>query len=421
MIKNIFSEDAKKWASQLGKYVSTQLLVQFFGLACGILLIRNLSKQEYAYFTLANSLQASMNVLASSGIISALSSIGGKVWQDPYRFGQLVSTAMLLRLRLATLSAGAISPILLFLLLKNGASLGYSIFLIAGILIELAFYLRNTVWKVVLQLNTEINQIQKVELLGSGSRLALLAISSTILRAGLGVFISTFSSGLQHIELKKQVQNLVDTKAPTHREDHQKIKRLILLQLPSSLFFCIQGQLTVILISLFGNTQNIAEIGALSRLAVVFSLIMSVMTNIVLPNFARCQSKHELEKRYFQILATYTGFSGIIIFLIATFPSEFLLVLGSQYSNLEQEIVLMAASQTVTAFSTILWNINSTKGWIELAWLFPPTIILTQVVLLLFLDISTVRGVIIFSTFSIMPASCLNFVMTYKGLKTIAS
>ena len=81
MINNIFPEDTKKWASKLSKYISAQLLVQFFGLACGILLIRNLSKQEYAYFTLANSLQGSMNVLASSGIISALSAIGGKVWQ----------------------------------------------------------------------------------------------------------------------------------------------------------------------------------------------------------------------------------------------------------------------------------------------------------------------------------------------------
>ena len=176
----------------------------------------------------------------------------------------------------------------------------------------------------------------------------------------------------------------------------------------------------MILISFFGNTQNIAEIGALSRLAVIFSLIMSIMTNIVLPSFARCQSKYELRKRYFQILAAYAGFSGILIFLIATFPSKFLFVLGSQYSNLEQEIILMAVSQTVTALSTVLWNINSTKGWIELSWLFPPAIILTQIALLLFLDISTVRGVIIFSTLSIMPASCLNFVMTYKGMKTIS-
>lgn len=420
MINNIFPEDTKKWASKLSKYISAQLLVQFFGLACGILLIRNLSKQEYAYFTLANSLQGSMNVLASSGIISALSAIGGKVWQDPFRFSQLVSTAMRLRLRLATVSAAAVSPILLFLLLKNGASLGYSLFLIVGILIELALYLRNSIWQVVLQLNTKINQIQKVELLGSGSRLALLAISNTILSAGLGVFISTLASGFQYTALKKQVKDLLNSKASIHKEDHREIKRLILLQLPSSLFFCIQGQLTVILISFFGNTQNIAEIGALSRLAVIFSLIMSIMTNIVLPSFARCQSKYELRKRYFQILAAYAGFSGILIFLIATFPSKFLFVLGSQYSNLEQEIILMAVSQTVTALSTVLWNINSTKGWIELSWLFPPAIILTQIALLLFLDISTVRGVIIFSTLSIMPASCLNFVMTYKGMKTIS-
>jgi membrane-associated HD superfamily phosphohydrolase len=145
------------------------------------------------------------------------------------------------------------------------------------------------------------------------------------------------------------------------------------------------------------------------------------MTNIVLPSFARCQSKKELTKRYFQVLSVHVVFSIALVIMIAFFPSYFLLVLGRQYSNLKEEIVLMAASKAITVLSTVLWNINSTKGWIDLAWMFPPTIISTQVLLLLLLDISTVRGVILFSTFSIIPASCLNFLMTYRGLRSIAS
>lgn len=84
----IFTPKTFYWLKTLSKFVSVQLVVQVLGFASGILLIRTLDKQEYAYFTLANSMQGTMNVLANAGVGSALWAIGGKVWQDPYRFGQ---------------------------------------------------------------------------------------------------------------------------------------------------------------------------------------------------------------------------------------------------------------------------------------------------------------------------------------------
>ena len=68
------------------------MLVQLIGFAAGILLVRRLDQHEYALFTIANTMQGTINVLADIGISIGLVSIGGRVWQDRHRFGELVGT-----------------------------------------------------------------------------------------------------------------------------------------------------------------------------------------------------------------------------------------------------------------------------------------------------------------------------------------
>src|SRR6476469_43386 len=92
----------------------------------GILLIRRLDQREYAYFTIANTMQGTLNVLADIGISIGLVSIGGRVWHDRHRFGQLVNTALGLRRKLGFVAVIVVVPILYYLLVKNGASATYA-------------------------------------------------------------------------------------------------------------------------------------------------------------------------------------------------------------------------------------------------------------------------------------------------------
>ncbi len=84
----------------VGNFASVQALVQLAGFASGILLVRQLDPHELAFFTIANTMQGTINVLADMGISIGLMSIGGRVWQDRFRFGQLITTANGVRLRL---------------------------------------------------------------------------------------------------------------------------------------------------------------------------------------------------------------------------------------------------------------------------------------------------------------------------------
>src|SRR3979409_1108581 len=105
-------------ARVIGSFAVVQAIVQFIGFLSGILLVRWLSQTEYAYFTIANSMQGTINLLADIGISVGLVSIGGRVWQDRHRFGQLVNTALRLRRRLGSIAVVIITPIMYLMLVR---------------------------------------------------------------------------------------------------------------------------------------------------------------------------------------------------------------------------------------------------------------------------------------------------------------
>src|SRR5664279_3496047 len=51
-------------AKMVGSFAFVQAMVQLVGFASGILLVRWLNQNEYAYFTIANTMQGTINVLA---------------------------------------------------------------------------------------------------------------------------------------------------------------------------------------------------------------------------------------------------------------------------------------------------------------------------------------------------------------------
>src|SRR2546422_9162691 len=106
-------------ARVVGKFAMVQAFVQIIGFGSGILLVRTLEQREYAYFTIANTMQGTINLLADVGISVGLISIGGRVWQDRRRFGELINTALGLRKRLRVVAGLAVTPVLYFMLVKN--------------------------------------------------------------------------------------------------------------------------------------------------------------------------------------------------------------------------------------------------------------------------------------------------------------
>jgi capsular exopolysaccharide synthesis family protein len=412
------SPKAIYWGKTLSKFVSVQLVIQALGFASGIIVIRTLDKTEYAYYTIANTMQGAMYVLADIGISIGLTAIGGKVWQERYRFGQLINTALQLRIYLAAVALTVVTPILLWMLISNGASIVYAILISAAVLVGINAQLITGVLEVVPRLHSQISRVQNLELIPTGFRLVLLgAAYFTFLNTAVAVFVASISMVLRRFIISRWVTDSVDLKAPINKEDRKQILAIIKNEAPNAVFYCIQGQVTIWLISIFGNTKSIAEVGALGRFAVIFSIINAVMAGIILPSFSRCQSVSLLYRRYWQIIGTFCLIGLFFVGFTALFPSQILWVLGNKYDHLKNEFLLMVISTVFTSIVGNMWWLNASRAWIQYSWFNIPGTIATQIILIILLDVSTVKGVIIFGILSTVPFFLVNIFLTFRGFR----
>src|SRR6476660_1973500 len=148
----------KKWLPILARFTLIQGVVQVLGFAAGILIVRQLPKREYAFYTIGNTMLATILLLADSGISSALSAIGGRVWHDNERLGSLMNTALQLRRQLAVLTVLVVVPMLVWLLRQNGAHLLETVLLVLVVLAGSGLELITRIYSVALRLKSQIRQ-----------------------------------------------------------------------------------------------------------------------------------------------------------------------------------------------------------------------------------------------------------------------
>jgi O-antigen/teichoic acid export membrane protein len=406
-------------ARMVGNFAFVQAMVQLVGFASGILLVRWLDQTEYAYFTIANTMQGTINVLADMGISIGLVSIGGRVWQDRHRFGQLIATAQHFRRRLGLLAILVVTPILYWLLTRNGASPIYAAVLIGAILLGLMVQFSLGVLAVVPRLRSDVSRIQTIDLTGAIARLiVLVGCAFLFLNAGVAVLVSSMAFLLQYWMLRKYAAGVIDLNAPENAEDRVAMIGFIKNQAANAVFFCLQGQITIFLISFFGNrATSVAEVGALGRLAMIFAVMGQVLTNIFVPAFARCQNAAKLRLQYFAIVAGVAGCCATVLAAAAFFPNQFLFLLGSKYAHLQRELLLIVASTVFNVLTGALWFLNASKAWVAGAWLYIPLTLATQVALIPYTDFSNVRQVLIFGVISAVPNLLLNMVLSYRGFR----
>jgi len=406
------------WFRLLARFASVQVAIQVLGFLSGILIVRHLSKPDYAWFTIANSVAATMGMLADVGVTGALSAIGGEVWQDNAKFGSLIRTALTLRRKLAVVSITMVTPIFLWMLMKNQAPAATIAVLVPAALAGFLMQLTAGVLGVVIALRQEIRRMQLVALAAALLRLGLLAPACLIfIDARVAILAGTVAFAAQAWILRRWVRRSVEWNAPESPGYRTRIVTIVKKQAPITIFHCIQGQIIVLLISIFGSKDRVAEIGALGRFAILFTVISSVMNGVIVPRYARCQDRVILRRRYWQVAAGFAFLAGVLVVLSAMFPRVLLWIIGGRYANLESEVWLMMLSAALGATFTCLVTMTYSKGWILPAGISIPLELVTQVLLILTFDMSTVRGVLLVGCFGSIPPILLTMLVAHRNTR----
>lgn len=393
----------KQWKRRgvtLASYLGAQSVVQVLSMLAGLALVRVLSPAELALFTIATGMQTPIGVLSDLGVSSALSARGGQIWQERRELGQLVRTGLDFRHGLWLVSAALVAPLLWWMLISNNSGALYAVILTACVVVGSYFQIGTGLLSVVPRLHSRLPALQKIDFQVAALRLLIVGAGLAMAReagALVGVAATTASFGLGWMLTARQAWVDADLQQKSSVLDRAEIWKTVRHQVPNSLYFCVQSQLTIFLLTHFGSTRSIADIGALGRLAIIFTLLGTVLTNILMPRFARCQEAHQLRTMYGQIVGFYLALSAVVMALVILFPTSIMWLLGPQYAHLKIELAYVMFSTVAMAVSGVFYSLNAARSWLEGGWISIPITISAQLLLIPLLDLGTVKGVTLLS------------------------
>ena len=407
-----------EWCQLLAGYSFIQAVAQGLGVFAAILVVRTLSKEDYACFVIVNSIGPAMTLLSDNGVTGSLSAIGGRFWQDDEKMGSLVNTATILRRRLALFSALLVTPAMIWMLLRNQAHALTIVWLVALTLVGVYFQFNTGVLTAVVNLRQQVGRMQALVFAGVLPRLALIAgfAALSVLNAPLAAGAGVVAFAAQFLLLEYWVKRQIAWRAAPQEEYRTEILALVKKQAPLTIYFCLQSQISIWLISVFGNVHHVAEVGALGRIGMIFGVLASTVSALVVPRFARCQEPSRLLFLYAIIIL---GFASLVLagtILAWLFPGSLLWLLGAQYAHLSDLVWLAVLASGTTSFSGVLYSLNTNKGWIPPAALMIPLEIIGQVMLCLIFDLSTPRGVLAIGVLGPLVPSVITVVVGWRKL-----
>ena len=389
---------AKRWGATLAEFAFVQGLVQILTAVAGLLIVRTMAKHDYALYAIANSMQVTGNQLADLGIGIGVRSIGGRVWNDRERFGQLVNTALSLRRRFAAMSLAVTLPVSAWMLWRNGAGWGLAAGLCLTIVAGIIPLLQSSVYNSCLQLHAEYRRIQKLDLGNAGLRLGLVGtLAMTRMNALLAVLVGVLSNWVQFTFARRWAFEKAEATAQMNPDDRRELMKLSWKWMPNVIFYCFQGQVTLLILTLFGSSTNIADITALARISALFGVFSITFSSVLAPRFSRCQDTSRLPRLYAALIGGSVLLLSIFLGFAWLLPELFLWLIGNKYSGLRSEFGWVVAASLITQLGSTIWTLNAAKAWIRIqAVAYIPVTIGCQLIGAACLDLRDFHDVLIF-------------------------
>jgi O-antigen/teichoic acid export membrane protein len=387
------------WGKLISITGGAQLVVQGIGFMSGILVIRVLPTHEYAWYTLANAMLGTMTILADGGIASGVLAQGGKVWQEKSKLGQVLATGLDLRRKFAVGSLLVATPIMFFLLRHHDASWLMTILIIASLIPAFFSALSSTLLDIPLKLKQDIIPLQKNQVGANLGRLLLLLLTLFIFP---WAFIAILASGLPQIWANLRLRKLSSAYADWNESPAQDIRNKILSFvkriLPGSIYYCLSGQISIWLISIFGSTSTVAQLGALGRLAILLNLISTLFGTLISPRFARMPTnKKMLLHKFMLIQSGFILLNSFILLIVWMFPHEILWILGKEYAMLSNELVLIITGSCINLLAGLSFSLFTSRGFAINPMISIPVSILAIILGAVLLNISSLQGILLFN------------------------
>ena len=380
-------------------FLLAQGLTMAGNLIYGFLCLRMLNITDYAMYSVMFGFMGTLTVLLNAGVSNTLAPLVG---EQVYNLSLIADyTASIRKIALKLYLIVTPPGMIVFAILTKRQKWGWAV--IVQMIIALgvaAWFARvSASYSAVLLLLRDRTRYYRIQIVGCLGSLALLILCDRIhlLNIYTAIALNVAQITYYAIAYYRRATELLVVKGQSSHSKQKAIIRLSLPNLPSIVFYAVQGQISVLLITAFGkNSSSIAGIGALGRLGQLFVLFAQMNPVLIEPFFAKL-SAARLKRLYGAGVICVVCFSFSVSALAFFSPEVFLWILGPKYQDLRVEVGLAILGSAIRFLNGFMWTVNSARRFVY--WGNNLTIIIgTLTVQAFFLwksDLSTVRGVLI--------------------------
>jgi O-antigen/teichoic acid export membrane protein len=403
---------------RVAEFLAAQGITMAGNLLYGLLCVRLLPKPEYAKFAVVFSALATLSVLLDIGISTGIMPLVGEKVGDLQLIADYIASLRTLAHRLFTIMAPVTLIVFPLAVLRQHWSAATVTAMLAAVLAGGWFARISGAYGVVLIIRRDRPRWYRAQMISSLGTLALLGIFWAAHRLNVWWAIGFNVAGIVFVAESYyfRARKLLGVAGRSSPQRRKAILQLVLPQVPNVIFYAVQGQIPQMLVTVFGFTVAVADVGALSRLGQIF-VIFSQMNPILLePYFARLP-RNRLKANYLVVVSVIAGFCACMIALGRWLPGLFLWILGPKYSTLRYEVLLLLIGSSLRYLSGSMFVIHSSRRFVYW-WNNLSVITLTLIVQVLYLfagNLGTVRQALMFNIVSAAASLFVNILCAFYG------
>lgn len=374
------------------KYLSGQGLGLTLSFISSLIIIRTFAVDEFAIYVLFAALTTVQTVGSDLGLGNCALTLLARSRDVPGKQGQIIAAALEIESKLV--AVGLILSLTLGSILITGMDITYSRVPLLAFAIFAFGHLQAilNIKKSRLNANQSQREIFIITLLEG--LVKTLAASFTYVRPEVETV--ALISIVGWILINQFADRVGTVEKPNSHAIHQELIRSTVKIAPTTLFFLIQANFAIFVLSFFGLKSNVAELGALGRLGQIIGFMSLAIPIYIQPAFANLNG-HNYRKSLLMLCA-----ASIIIFLALVVSTKFgndlwVLILGARYQYLEPLIGLAVLGPAIYVQALVLNAVvqaKHTSAWQNLT---VGTALITQVIFCTVVGLNDTADALIFN------------------------
>ncbi len=320
---------------QVRQFLLAQSAIQLLTAFLGFLCVRLLSVPGYAKYTVVYGALSALNSLTDMGLTGTLAGLIGERVNDRQVVADYIETVRVLRKRLFMVGAPLVFVVFPFVVQRQHWSLWVVSLMAGAVVVGSWFSAVGSSYGAVLILLRARSDYYKIQTFGALFRLVLIGGFALFHGLNLETAVGSNLIGTAAIALMnyRKARSLLGRPGSSNSTLRRNVIHLAWPNVPNILFLAIQGQVTVFIAALFGQTSSIADVGALTRITSLFAVLGQMNVVLIEPYFGRLPAA-KVKVTYIAVL-TFSAFCVIVLTTVTSiWPGLFLAVLGAKYADL---------------------------------------------------------------------------------------